>query len=72
MPVPGHTALDSPLRDNLLGDDQPEQGDGHKEGMGVGVLTTETAKGARLAVEDVSVVTPTGQGRQRFASCGCT
>ncbi|CAM9136191.1 unnamed protein product [Ectocarpus sp. 6 AP-2014] len=58
--VPGRTALDSPLRDNLLGDDQPEQDDGPKEGEGVGVLTTETAKGARLAVEDVSVVTPTG------------
>ncbi|CBJ27203.1 putative ABC transporter Nda [Ectocarpus siliculosus] len=58
--VPGHTALDSPLKDNLLGDDQPEQDDGPKEGEGVGVLTTETAKGARLAVEDVSVVTPTG------------
>ncbi|CAB1097232.1 ABC [Ectocarpus sp. CCAP 1310/34] len=58
--VPGHTALDSPLRDNLLGDDQPEQEDGLNEGEGVGVLTTETAKGARLTVEDVSVVTPTG------------
>ncbi|CAM9272834.1 unnamed protein product, partial [Ectocarpus fasciculatus] len=57
---PGHTARDSPLRDNLLGDDQPGQEDGDKEGARMGVLTTETAKGARLTVEDVSVVTPTG------------
>ncbi|CAN0505171.1 unnamed protein product, partial [Ectocarpus sp. 8 AP-2014] len=60
LSVPGHTAPDSPLRDNLLGDDQPEQEDGLEEGEGVGVLTTETAKGARLSVEDVCVVTPTG------------
>ncbi|CAN0361394.1 unnamed protein product, partial [Ectocarpus fasciculatus] len=57
---PGHTARDSPLRDNLLGDDQPGQEDGDKEGARMGMLTTETAKGARLTVEDVSVVTPTG------------
>ncbi|CAM9734331.1 unnamed protein product [Scytosiphon promiscuus] len=47
----------SPLQDNLLGDDGEQE---REAAAGGGVLTTETRKGARLAVEDVSVVTPTG------------
>lgn len=60
----GHSS--SPLKDNLLGEDEDEdedegtQGGVLGEGGKRGLLTTETTRGARLAVEDVSVVTPTG------------
>eukprot|EP00752_Nemacystus_decipiens_P001729 g1672.t1 len=64
QPLPTHAAKEghSPLEDNLLGDDPGAQEDEQAPvgGEGEGVLTTETRRGARLAVEDVSVVTPTG------------
>lgn len=75
QPVTAHAAkeIQSPLEDNLLGDDQETQEEGSKGGGGPGqreaegeggeLLTTETTRGARLAVEDVSVVTPTGACR---------
>eukprot|EP00903_Cladosiphon_okamuranus_P021121 g19402.t1 len=65
-PLAAHTAKGelSPLDDNLLGDAQEAQEEGGKRGLGEGdglvTITTETARGARLLVEDVSVVTPTG------------
>lgn len=61
-PLAAHAAEEglSPLEDNLLGEED-EAGEGKREeGEGFGLLTTETTRGARLAVEDVSVVTPTG------------
>ena len=69
-PPAAHVAEDghSPLRDNLLGDDRATTKEALEEGEEekIGLLTTVTARGSRLAVEDVSVITPTG-GLLRWA-----
>lgn len=77
--VPRDEVVGSPLEDNLLVEDEQEaeqeqeQVGGAAEDGGlfeerVGLLTTETRRGARLAVEDVSVVTPTGKRRTALES----
>ncbi|CAN0334658.1 unnamed protein product [Pylaiella littoralis] len=60
--LPRAVTEESPLEDNLLVEEDEKEGEGQDqvlEERGARLLTTETLRGARLAVEDVSVVTPT-------------